>query len=140
MENKIYRATILNKQHIVPMLFAFFQEIGDANVNTNIKDYEEFYEILVDKGYHIWFTEYSFYIMRNATLPIHNNVLYELLFTYVKPEKRTTRLIVQMRKHMENLYQNCAITTGSQLDGINTRYMLKHHLLVGHQFLWKRSK
>jgi hypothetical protein len=125
------KATFDDIKEISEMLYSMYNEVQPELASQNIKKYETLAkEHLMNDFAFIDDNNRSLLIMRDVSIPVLDQKMYDGVSVYIKPEFRKTKLLKQMYSFMFKNFKG-TIVGYTDINSEHNEVLVKRHKLLG---------
>lgn len=136
----IIEATSQNTLELSKMLYEMYNEVQPLKATKDIKKYEKLLqEHLENDLVFIDSKNRGFFIMRDISIPVIDEVMWEGVSVYIKPEFRKTKLLSKMYKYMFKNFIGDIIGF-TDYNSNHNEILQKRHDILGIVYILNRPK
>lgn len=130
-------ATIDDVTTLSLMLFKMYSEVSPTEYSNSIASYEELAKLHLTNDIVI-IDHRGFFIMRNETLPVNKEPIWNGVSVYIKEEYRNTRALKDYYKYMFENFKG-RIFGFTDVNSLHNKVLLKRNRLLGFVYEINRS-
>lgn len=129
-------ATIENLTEVAKLLKAMYFELDSLSYKEEAIFWKELAMLHLTRDT-VLINEAGLFIMRDETLPVHKEKVWNGVSVYIKPEYRHTRVLKDFYTYMFDNFKG-KILGFTEVNSPHNKVLLKRHKLIGYVYVLNR--